>query len=130
MNKATPECMGNAGRVAGQHAWTIVGTHRGKRCVGCGRTRAQLKRIAHAANMAKLVSQEWREPDDGYWILLKIGFHCDDAHAIHEPNKRAARARMRDVKPCNCPDCAKPTGQRAAPGESVNATTTHQGDGK
>lgn len=36
-----PYCNGNAGRVAGQHVWEVIGGER-KRCVGCGKTRAEL----------------------------------------------------------------------------------------
>lgn len=54
-----------------------------------------------------VIDREWSEraSGDGYWILLKDGFHCEDVHAIHEDTKAAAYARIRDVRPCTCVDC-------------------------
>lgn len=49
--------------------------------------------------------KEWTD-SDGFWMLLKKGWHIDGAHAIHEPSKRAAYARVTDVQQCQCPDCA------------------------
>lgn len=55
-----------------------------------------------------VIDREWSERDsgDGYWILLKDGYHVDNVHAIHESSKRDAYARIQDVQLCSCIDCS------------------------
>jgi hypothetical protein len=50
------------------------------------------------------ISRRWSD-SDGHWILLADGYHVDGSHAIHEPTKRAADRRLRDVQQCKCADC-------------------------
>lgn len=42
---------------------------------------------------------------DGYWIYLKPGYQVDGDHAIVEDTKRAAVAKLRSIKPCDCAIC-------------------------
>jgi len=46
------------------------------------------------------------DPDgQTYWIELAHGWQCDGVHAIAESTKNAARARLDDVRECECSEC-------------------------
>lgn len=55
--------------------------------------------------LKKVADRTWKD-SDGFWILLKDGFHIDGVHAIREDTKRAAIAQVKNVRPCACIDCA------------------------
>ena len=55
-----------------------------------------------------------RNSDSGIWVYLKDGYHTgiydnyyDRLHQIHEDTWTECFKALRDVKPCDCPDCRK-----------------------
>jgi hypothetical protein len=54
------------------------------------------------------IQSVWDEGEDGLWFSLKPGFRIaiDDTHFAHERTVSDLRARLRDIEPCNCADCA------------------------
>ena len=55
-----------------------------------------------------VVAREERD-EDGFWIYLKDGWQDGSnpgSHTIVEDTRRAALAKLLDVIPCTCPQCA------------------------
>ena len=68
--------------------------------------------------------------DDGFWLIFKTGWadHGFDPgapiHGIHERTIRDVLRRMKDVRPCACPDCAAFAARIAREGGANAPTTT------
>lgn len=55
--------------------------------------------------MCNAIAKEYRDID-GYWIELKAGWRMPgDAHGIVENTKAEARARLKEIVPCDCIEC-------------------------
>lgn len=50
---------------------------------------------------------------DGVWFYLKAGWHHDGTHMIHEDTPNDCRARLPEVKACQCTECAQLTGNHS-----------------
>ncbi len=55
-----------------------------------------------------MISEEWDEGDDGYWIALRSGWKwagdpIGAVHSIHESTRREAHRET--VLRCHCSDC-------------------------
>jgi hypothetical protein len=53
------------------------------------------------------VESAWDEGEDGLWFSLKAGFRLriDGTHGAHEVTGEDLRTKLREVEPCNCPEC-------------------------
>lgn len=53
------------------------------------------------------VESAWDEGEDGLWFSLKAGFRLriDGTHAAHEVTAKDLLAKLREIEPCNCPEC-------------------------
>ena len=51
--------------------------------------------------------RDWYKDQDGYWINLMPGWQFWDAHCVHEWSVKDALASFKQVRPCECGECAK-----------------------